>query len=139
MRDITPASGIVMNEYLYSTVGATFDSATLDKDTVDTVDSDNNKYLNRGVVLSVINTGAASGLVGPYDTGASDGRELSTGIVGVNDTFADLTNGDVEVGVLTHGVVNESGVTVNGVEGTVTSTQKGYLRSGICDITFGRE
>ncbi len=136
MRDITPASGVTVKEYLHSTVGTTFRSATLDKDAVSSVDSDNNKYLNKGTVISRITKASASGLVGPYDESANDGRQHPQNILGINDTFADLTNGDVEIGYLTHGVVKESQITMGEQDGNLSEEYKSLLRTATIDITF---
>lgn len=137
MRTITPASGIAVVEYLASTVGTRFDSGTLDATVVSTVDSDSKKYLNKGVVLAKITSpAAASGLVGPYDPTASDGRGLSYGIMGINDTFADLSNGDVEVGILVKGIVKESKILMGSADGALPPTYKELLRNAKLDITF---
>jgi hypothetical protein len=137
MRSITPASGIAVNEYLYSTVGIQFDSATIDADTVSTVDSDSKKYMNKGVVLARITSPVtASGLVGPYSESATDGRQLSYNIVGINDTFADLSAGDVDAGVLVKGTVKESKVTMGAAVGAFPETYKDLLRTSKLDITF---
>lgn len=137
MRSFTPASGIKVNEYLASMVGVQFDSATVNADSVSTVDSDNRKYLNKGVVLSRINTpAAASGMAGPYDPTATDGRQYAYNIAGVNDTFADLANGDVEVGVLIAGVVKESKITMGSAVGALPPTYKELLRNAKIDIRF---
>ena len=135
MRSITPASGLVVKEYLYSTEGTQFDSYTLDADTVTTVDSDSEKYLNKGVVLAKITSPAtASGLVGPYLETATDGRQLTYGIVGINDTFADCSEGDVEVGVLVTGTVKESELLMGSADGALPPTYKGLLRTATLDI-----
>jgi hypothetical protein len=137
MRDITPASGIAVSEYLASTQGTQFDSATIDASAVATVDSDSKKYLNKGVVLARITSPAtASGLVGPYDPTATDGRQLSYNIVGINDTFADLSAGDVDAGVLVKGTVKESKVTMGAAVGAFPGTYKDLLRTSTLDITF---
>ena len=135
MRSITPASGIVIKDYLYSTEGTQFESYTIDSDAVSTVDSDNKKYLNKGVVLARITSPAtASGLVGPYDPTASDGRQLDYTIVGINDTFADLSNGDVDAGVLVKGTVRESKIVMGSADGALPPTYKELLRTSTLDI-----
>ncbi len=135
MRSITPASGIVVKEYLYSTEGTQFESYTIDSDTVSTVDSDNKKYLNKGVVLARITSPAtASGLVGPYDPTESDGRQLDYNIVGINDTFADLSEGDVDAGVLVNGTVKESEIVMGDADGALPPTYKELLRTSTLDI-----
>jgi hypothetical protein len=137
MRSITPASGITIKEYLASTTGNIFDSATLEDSVVSTVYSDSKKYLNKGVVLARITSpSTTSGMVGPYDLTASDGRQLSYGIVGINDTFADLSNGDVEVGVLVEGRVLESQIVMGSADGALPPTYKELLRNSKVDIKF---
>jgi hypothetical protein len=137
MRNITPASGIAVQEYLASTVGIQFDSATVDASVVTTVDSDSKPYLNKGVVLARITSpAAASGLVGPYSEAATDGRQLSYGIVGINDTFLDLSNGDADSGILIAGTVKESKITMGASVGALAPTQKELLRNSKLDIRF---
>lgn len=134
------ASGIAVAEYLASTVGNVFDSATIEDAVVTTVDSLNNKYLNKGVVLAKINTpSASSGLVGPYSEAATDGRELDHNIVGINDTFADLTDGNKNVGVLVVGTVKESKVVMSSYSGSVPQLLKDKLRNSHLDIIFRAE
>ena len=135
MRSITPASGVTIKEYLYSTQGTEFDSYTIDATAVSTVDDDSKKYLNKGVVLARITSPAtASGLVGPYDPTATDGRQLSYGIVGINDTFADLSQGDVDAGVLVKGTVKESQILMGAADGALPPTYKELLRTATLDI-----
>ena len=135
MRSITPASGLVVKEYLYSTEGTQFDSYTLEDGVVTTVDSDSNKYLNKGVVLARITSPAtSSGLVGPYLETATDGRQLTYNIVGINDTFADCSEGDVEVGVLVVGTVKESELLMGSADGALPPTYKELLRTATLDI-----
>lgn len=128
-------SGVAVNEYLYSTVGAAFDSATLAASTV-TADSYSNKVLNKGVVLARITSGTDSGKVGEYDTGASDGRQTSGNIVGISDRWVDVTRGDAEMAYLYAGTVDESKVYCDGVQGTVGSTEKTAMQSSSMDILF---
>ena len=135
MRSITPASGVVIKEYLYSNEGTQFDSYTVDADTVSTTDDDSEKYLNKGVVMARITSpAAASGLVGPYSPTATDGRQLSYAIVGINDTFSDLTDGDKEIGVLVTGTVKESQIVMGAADGALPPTYKELLRNATLDI-----
>jgi hypothetical protein len=135
MRSITPASGIVITEYLYSTAGTQFDSFTIDADTVTTTDDDSEKYLDKGVVLAKITSpAAASGLVGPYLETATDGRQLTYNIVGINDTFADLSEGDVDAGVLVAGTVRESKILMGAADGALPGAYKDLLRTATLDI-----
>lgn len=96
------------NEYMRSTRNTQFESYTLAAATVParTIDSvPNQKILQPGTVLAKITSGGDSGKVGPFQTGATDGRQTTTNIVGLNDTFLpwQLIERDVEVGVLQHG------------------------------------
>jgi len=137
MRTITPASGIVISEYLYSTQGTQFESFTIDADAVSTTDDDSKKYLDKGVVLAKITSpAAASGLVGPYSDAATDGRQLTYNIVGISDTFADLSEGDVEVGVLVTGTVKEDQIAMNSTtkNGAIPGAYKDLLRTATLDI-----
>jgi hypothetical protein len=102
---------------------------------VTTVDSDSNKYLNKGVVLARITSPVtSSGLVGPYLETATDGRQLDYNIVGINDTFADCSEGDVEVGVLVVGTVKESELLMGSADGALPPTYKELLRTATLDI-----
>jgi len=137
MRSFTPASGITAKEYLASSVGNVFDSGTIDADQVSTVDSSNNKYMDKGIVLARITSpSAASGLVGPYNPTATDGRQLSYGVLGINDTFADLSEGDVDCGILIKGTVYESKIVMGDADGALPPTYKDLLRTSKLDITF---
>jgi hypothetical protein len=132
---LTTKSGVAVNEYLYSTVGAAFDSATLAASTV-TADEDGTKYLQKGTVLATITSGADSGKVGAYASGASDGRETDSNIVGILDTFAVVTEGDALVGYLYKGVVNEDKVYSDGTQGSVAAGVKTALQTSSIDILF---
>jgi hypothetical protein len=137
MRSFTPASGIAVSEYLASSVGNIFDSGTIDADTASTTDSNSEPYMDKGVVLARITSpAAASGLVGPYSPTATDGRQLTYGIVGINDTFADLSEGDVDCGILVKGTVYESKVVMGSADGALPPTYKELLRTSKLDITF---
>lgn len=137
MRPFSTASGIAPTEYLASTEGARFRSATIDADTVTTVDDNGKKYLDKGVVLARIAApAAASGLVGPYLATATDGRALNASIIGINDTFANVSAGDKEVGVLYTGVVKEDKIVFGTESGTISDSNKSKLRSASVDILF---
>lgn len=128
-------SGVAVNEYLYSTVGTAFDSATLAASTV-TADEDATKYVQKGTVLATITSGADSGKVGAYSTTATDGRQTSTNIIGILDTFAVVTDGDALVGYLYKGTVNEDKVTSDGTQGSVADAVKTALQTTSIDILF---
>lgn len=138
--------GIMPNEYLYSTVGNRFNTYTLSLSavTVSVVsnsmanlkDDQGNYYMNKGWLLAKITSGTQNGKVGPYDANATDGRQTSTNVVGFNDTFADLSDGDKDVGVLWGGTVNKTKVYAQGTQGDPGSTIQGYLRTAELDVLF---
>lgn len=97
------------NEYMRSTRGTKFESYTLAASTVPakTIDGNpNQKVLQPGTVMAKITSGAESGKVGPFQAGATDGRQTAANIVGLNDTFLpwQAIERDVEIGVLYTGV-----------------------------------
>lgn len=61
----------------------------------------NQKILQSGEVMAKITSGPEAGKVGPFQAGATDGRQTTANIVGVNDTFLpwQLLERDVEIGV----------------------------------------
>jgi len=64
--------------------------------------------LPSGLVLGQI---TASGKYGPYDDGASDGREDAAGIMVTDSVFAATANGDQLISMAVHAVCKESGLT----------------------------
>lgn len=82
-------------------------SGTLDVSSLTAATHYPNGYVPSGVVLGVI---TATGLYGPYDDAAVDGRQTAAGIlfssVKVPDTA--VTTKDVGIGVLVHGFVKSS-------------------------------
>ncbi len=121
-------SGQAINEYLYSTHNATFDSATLAASTV-TADANGDKIARKGTVLAAITSGVDSGKAGAYDTGASDGRETAGNILGVSDVRLNVRNGDFEVAYLYTGVVREASVFSDGTQGSLSAAVKTAIRS----------
>lgn len=101
------------NQYLRSTRGMKFNSATVAASTVTAITIDgfaNQKILQPGTVLAKITSGGEAGKVGPYSTdtvGVTDGRSSAANIVGICDTFLpwQLMERDVEVAVLYDGTV----------------------------------
>ena len=99
------------NEYVRSTRSSlSFESYMLAASTVTakTIDGNpNQKILQPGTVLAKITSGADAGKVGPYMATATDGREDTANIVGIDDTFLpwQTIERDVEVGVLQTGKV----------------------------------
>jgi len=89
------------NEFLRSTQDIKTESYTVDasKVTVEDIDGTDLKVLQTGMVMAKI-TGSSK--IGPYDVNATDGREITANIVGINDTFLpwQLNERDVEVAVV---------------------------------------
>lgn len=135
MAYLKTKEGVAINEYLFSTVGATFDGATLADGAVD-ADADGNRLLQKGTVLADITSGTDSGKVGPYDTEASDGRQTAGNIRGISDKYMDVTEGDMEVAYLYKGVVDADRVYSDGTQGSVSDTVKTALRGESIDILF---
>lgn len=128
-------SGTAINEYLYSNRNTQFDSATLADGTV-TADSDGDKILYRGTVLAKITSGTDSGKVGAYSTGASDGRESTTNIIGISEERVNVRRGDVEIAYLYAGTVKGDNVYSNGTQGSVAADVKSALRGEKVHIMF---
>lgn len=74
-------------------------SVTLDANTAPTADANGDQWLKAGTVLGKI---SATGLYGPYDPEADDGREVAEGIL-LDDV--NLRHGDASVAMVTHGSV----------------------------------
>jgi hypothetical protein len=95
------------NNYLRSTQNTQYESYTLAAASVatETIDGVVQKVLQSGEVLAKITTGPDAGKVGPFQAGATDGRQTAANIVGINDTFLpwQLLHRDVEVAALYHG------------------------------------
>lgn len=91
------------NEYRRSTQDIKYDSYTVAGSTVavETIDGVPQKILQSGETMAAITSGAESGKIGPFQAGATDGRQTLANIVGVNDTFLpyQLMDRDVEVAV----------------------------------------
>ena len=99
------------NEYRRSTVGLKYDSHSLAHDSVpiEVIDGSNEKVLQSGEALAKITSGDDEGKVGPFQSGATDGRGDVDNLVGVNDTFLpwQLLRRDVEVGVCYEGTLRQ--------------------------------
>lgn len=92
------------NEYLRSTQDVKKESYTVAASTValELVDGrTDQKVLKPGELMCKITSGAETGKVGPFQTGATDGRQTAANIVGINDTFLpwQLLERDVEIAV----------------------------------------
>lgn len=100
------------NEYRHSVYGLKYLPWTLSAASVptETIDGSVQKVLQSGEVLAKITSGPEAGKVGPFQAGATDGRQTLANIVGVNDTFLpwQLLHRDVEVAVCYNGTLNQS-------------------------------
>jgi hypothetical protein len=90
------------NVYLRSTQDVKKESYTVSAASValETVNGvANQKVLQSGEVLAKITSGPEAGKVGPFQAGATDGRQTAANIVGINDTFLpwQLLERDVEI------------------------------------------
>jgi hypothetical protein len=92
------------NEYLRSTQDVKTESYTVAAATIPvrTIDGTSQKILQPGTVIAKITSGGDSGKVGPFQEGATDGRQTAANIVGLNDTFLpwQLLERDVEISVV---------------------------------------
>lgn len=91
-------------EYLRSTQDVKKESytcaaASVPTETIDGVPGQ--KVLFPGTVMAKITSGGDAGKIGPFQAGATDGRQTLANIVGLNDTFLpwQLMEHDVEVAV----------------------------------------
>ena len=92
------------NEYLRSVnPKPRFESYTVAASSVParTIDGTSQKILQPGTVMAKITSGGDAGKIGPFQEGATDGRQTATNIVGLLDTFLpwQLLERDVEVAV----------------------------------------
>lgn len=100
------------NEYRRSTKGLKYNSATCAAAAVasETIDGTATKVLQSGEVMAKITSGPDIGKVGPFQAGATDGRQTAANIVGVNDTFApwELTERDQNIAVCYEGTLKQA-------------------------------
>lgn len=91
------------NEFLRSTQDVKTESFTVAASTVptETIDGSSQKILQPGTVMAKITSGDDAGKIGPFQAGATDGRQTLANIVGLNITFLpwQLLERDVEVSV----------------------------------------
>lgn len=99
------------NQYLRSTRANKFESAMCIADAVNTeeIDGTDTKILQSGEVIARITSGPDSGGHGPFQADATDGRQDTDNIVGINDTFLpwELTERDAPIAVLYDGAVKQ--------------------------------
>lgn len=91
------------NTYYRSTQDVKKESYTVSAASVatETIDGTTQKILQSGEVMAKITSGPEAGKIGPFQAGASDGRQTLANIVGIEDTFLpwQLLEHDVEVAV----------------------------------------
>jgi hypothetical protein len=85
-----------------------------------------NGYILSGCALAKI---TATGLYGPFDAGASDGRQLTTGGLGVLFSSVKVTPGATKVGAakLVHGFVDAGRLPFQSGSGSATAAFKSAL------------
>lgn len=92
-QDVADRSPFGPREYLRSTTGNRFEhytlaASTIRSQTIDTVTG--LKIVQKGLVMAKITSGGEAGKIGPFVAGATDvvdGRQTTSNIVGINDTF----------------------------------------------------
>lgn len=91
------------NTYYRSTQDVKKESYTVSAASVatETIDGTTQKILQSGEVMAKITSGPEAGKIGPFQAGATDGRQTAANIVGLEDTFLpwQLLEHDVEVAV----------------------------------------
>ena len=105
----TPAMApIGRNQWLRSTEGLRVESYTVYAPSVPdiTIDGEVRKILQAGVAMAKITSGPGAGKVGPFQAGATDGRQTVANLVGINETYEPWrllpqqgSPQDVEIGV----------------------------------------
>lgn len=105
-----------------------------------TVDGNSEKILQPGTIIAKITSGADSGKVGVFDTGATDGRQTVGNIIGVNNTFLpyQLLDGDAEISVAYEAAAKAAWLIsfVLGVPQAATSGAKGAFATNGIPITL---
>ena len=131
------------NVYLRSTVGLKHESYMCAQSGVptETIDGVDQRVLQPGTVLAKITSGPDAGMVGVLDSGASDGREDTANIVGLDETFLpwQLDERDVEVAALYDGTAMLAWCFeyVNGVRTPLSVATANAMRNLIhIDVTF---
>ena len=123
-KDLTARTPFGKNQYLRSTHGNLYESATFGSLLIPstTIDGYSTKVLQAGTVLAKATSGPSSGKVGVFMAGVTDGRQTAANIVGICDTWLpyELVDGDQNVAYLYFGTVvqawcfeyNASGVAI---------------------------
>ena len=132
------------NEFLRSTRDVktnsyTVASATVPAQTIDGVAGQ--KILQPGTVMAKITAaGANQDKIGPFDPGATDGRQTGANIVGINMTFLpwQLMERDVEVAVVYEAAVVQAWCLelLAGAFIALTNTTRDLLKAARPTVTF---
>lgn len=100
-----PAHFLASEHYMVKRAGATYAASAV-------AAVNGRKILKRGTFVTKITSGPDIGKYGPYDAGATDGRQTAdANTSGFTLEGLDLTDGDVIAGHITHGSVLEARVT----------------------------
>jgi len=131
------------NEWLGSTKGLRFESWTVACAVCPSVTIDGNAMviLDTGQIMAKITSAAGGtvaadvGKVGPFDSGASDGRQTKANIIGINNTFLpwQLNERDVDIAIVYEGVGNSANV--HGYESGVQKTLDQLVTDSILALT----
>jgi hypothetical protein len=132
------------NVYKRSTSGMKFKSFTLARSTIPitVIDGTNTQTLQPGTAMASITSGVDIGKIGPFQPGVTDGRQLTTGLVGLAETRLpwQLLDRDVEIAVLYTGVAVQAWcfeLNAGGVAIALTNTVADAMRSTkTMDILF---
>lgn len=136
------------NQYLRSSVGAKFESYTAAAGAFDTETYTNAtggteslKVLQSGEVMAKITSGDDAGKIGPYQTGATDGRQTAANIVGISESYvpAMLNERDVDVAVCYEATAVQAWCTERDSDGkriALTDTVAASLRGKGIQITL---
>lgn len=129
-KDATLRTPFGKNQYLRSTQDIKTESYTFAESGIpaETIDGSSQKVLQPGTVIAKITSGADTGKVGVFDSGATDGRQTLANIVGINDTFLpwQLLERDVEIAVVYEAAVRQGWCFeyVAGVRAALTNTTR---------------
>lgn len=90
----------------------------------ETIDTFTQKILRPGQLMAKITSGAETGKCGPFDSGASDGRQTKANIIGFNNTFLpwQMLERDADIGVVYDGYIfaGRAHLYTSGVQTTIT-------------------
>lgn len=136
--DTTPTTPFGRNEFLRSTnpkpLTETY-TAAASAFPVEVIDGHDQKILQPGTVLAKITSGPETGKVGPFQAGATDGRQTLANVVGLALTFLpwQLNERDVEVSAVVGGTAVQAWcfeLNAAGARIALTNTTADGLRAG---------